>query len=502
MAHMDCCRPSRRQALLWGSLAAAAPVIVGGLSVEDAKASTTGASSSGLLAIDLEVATVTDTSAVITWFTGSATQTDEYGFPLPVATDTQLQIGQWDTTTLTLVPGTLQTVFSDSTATPYHYAEVTGLEPGTAYGYVALSNGQQAQQTSMQFPVGVGGSLDYPGTFTTLATPPGTYLFTLALSNDLHFGEGDSGIIENNWPPSFEQTSGLPPYPQVMLQAMLGDLRQPDRAADRLIVAGDLTSNGYLSQAQGVKQLLDGWGTLQQDYFVSRGNHDRSEAGTDWNTCTVVPGTNPVHYDCWGDVFPYPLQSLQHYEVGGLRIMGLDTTTLDDAGGTMDQAQLEELRDVLRKDKDQPTLLFGHHPITYESAATTEAGPSFDIDRPTAITLQDLYAKTPGVFFHHSGHTHRNKRTYLLDNQQNPIQSVEFLEVGATKEYPGGYSLIRLYTGGYMVSYYKNRTQLALAWAQRTRHEYYSLYPHYMLGTIADRNHTVTRDLSGLRPLA
>ena len=28
---------------------------------------------------------------------------------------------------------------------------------------------------------GVGGSLDYPGTFTTLTTPSGKYLFTLAL---------------------------------------------------------------------------------------------------------------------------------------------------------------------------------------------------------------------------------------------------------------------------------------------------------------------------------
>jgi len=496
MSHMDCCRPSRRQALLWGSLAAA-PALVAGIAAP-AKAST----SSDLLVVDLEVATVTDTSVIITWFTGSATQVDEYGFPLPVATDTELQLGQWDSTTMTLVPGTLQTVFQDSTPTPYHYAEVTGLEPGTNYGYVALSNGQQAQQTSMQFPVGVGGSLDYPGTFTTLTTPPGSYLFTLALSNDLHYGEGDSGIIEDNWPPSFEQTAGLPPYPQVMLQAMLGDLRQPDRNADRLIVAGDLTSDGYLSEAQGVRQLLDGWGTLQQNYFVSRGNHDRSRNGTDWDTCTVVPGTNPTHYDCWGDVFPYPLQSLQHYEVGGLRLIGLDTTTLDDAGGTMDAAQLGNLSDVLRQDRDRPTLLFGHHPITYESAATTEAGPSFDIDRPTSIALQRLYQRTPGVFFHHSGHTHRNKRTFLLDDQQNPVQSVEFLEVGATKEYPGGYSLLRLYTGGYMVSYYKNRTQLALAWAQRSRHEYYSLYPHYMLGTIADRNHTVIRDLSGLTPLS
>jgi hypothetical protein len=40
----------------------------------------------------------------------------------------------------------------------------------------------------------------------------------------------------------------------------------------------------------------------------------------------------------------------------------------------------------------------------------------------------------------------------------------------------------------------------ATAWSQRTRGEYYGLYPHYMLGTIADRNHTVVRDLSGLRP--
>jgi hypothetical protein len=147
-------------------------------------------------------------------------------------------------------------VFQDDTATPYHYAEVTGLEPRKLYVYVATSNGQQAQQSSMQYPVGVGGLLDFPGIFTTLTTPPGKYLFTLALSNDLHFGEGESGIIENNWPPAFQQDPGLPPYPQVMLQAMLGDLRQPDRKADRLLVAGDTTSDGLLSQATGVKQLL------------------------------------------------------------------------------------------------------------------------------------------------------------------------------------------------------------------------------------------------------
>ena len=344
---MDCCKPSRRQALMWGSLAAAAaatPLALTG-------AAPASASASDVLVIDLEVATVTDTSVVITWFTGSSTETAEYGFPAPVATDTVLQLGSADLTTLTLVPGTLKTVLDDPAPTAYHYAEVTGLQPDTPYYYAAMSNGQTAQQTSMQFPVGVGGSLDYPGIFSTLATPPGSYLFTLALSNDLHMGEGESGIIENNWPPYFEQDPGLPGYPVVMLEAMLGDLRKPDRRADRLIVAGDLTSSAELSQAQQVRQMLDGWGTIQQDYFVARGNHDRSMVGSTYAACTPVPNTSPQHYDCWGDVFPYPLQTLQTYDVGGLRLIGLDTTMLDLAGGTMSTAQLSALGNILASDR-------------------------------------------------------------------------------------------------------------------------------------------------------
>ncbi|HTX82874.1 MAG TPA: hypothetical protein VME44_11875 [Streptosporangiaceae bacterium] len=38
------------------------------------------------------MATVTDTSVVITWFTGSSTETDEYGFPAPVATDAACEV--------------------------------------------------------------------------------------------------------------------------------------------------------------------------------------------------------------------------------------------------------------------------------------------------------------------------------------------------------------------------------------------------------------------------
>ena len=138
-------------------------------------------------------------------------------------------------------PATLRTVLHDATPTPYHYAEVTGLEPGRTYAYVARSAGQAAAQTSLQFP-GRHGSLDVPGVVTTLATPPGRYLFTVALAGDTHIGETVSGVIAADWPQAFRQDPGLPPYPEVMLTGMLADLRAPAVAPAALIVAGDITA--------------------------------------------------------------------------------------------------------------------------------------------------------------------------------------------------------------------------------------------------------------------
>lgn len=482
---MDCCRVSRRRALAWGGLVAATPLAATAAGGQPAAAA---APAGTLLVQDVEVVTVTDTSVVITWFSGSAAEVDRYGRPAPMPADTELLLGDPAT------PASLRTVGHDSTPTAYHYAEVTGLEPGRTYAYQARSAGQTAVPTSLQF-AGTAGSLDPPGLFTTLAPPPGRYLFTLALANDLHLGETTSGIITGDFPPAFQQDPGLPPYPEVMLDAMLADLRRPDRRANTLLVAGDLTAEAAPVDVARVRELLDGWGRLGTDYLVARGNHDRPHVGEAYAACSPVPGAAD-HHDCWGDGFELPRQRLHVAEVAGLRVIGLDTTTLDQAGGTLDNDQLAELRRVLRRDRDRPTLVFGHHPVTFESAVTTAAGPAFDLDQAKARELEALYASAPGLFFHHAGHTHRNKRTFAQGSRQ-----VEFLEVAATKEYPGGYSLLRVHSGGYLVSFYKTRTDLARQWSQRTRGEYFGLYPAYTLGTIADRNHTVRRDLSGLRPL-
>lgn len=485
---VECCQISRRRAMARGGLVAATPLVAGAEPSEEAAAAVPVAVPAGALLVqDVEVVTVTDTSVVVTWFTGSAVELDRYGRPAPVPTNTQLLLG--DPTT----PTSPRTVLHDERPTAYHYAEVTGLEPGRTYRYQARSAGLPAVPTSLQFP-GSSGSLDAPGLFTTLATPPGRYLFTLALANDLHVGETTSGIIVGDFPPAFQQDPGLPPYPEVMLTAMLDDLRQPDRGVHALLVAGDLTAEAAPADLTRVRALLDGWGELGRSYFVTRGNHDRPHVGPAYAGCPPVPGAGD-HHDCFGDTFPAPRQRLRAAEIGGLRLVGLDTTTLDTAGGTLDDSQLDELRHLLQHDRDRPTLVFGHHPVTFEAAVTTAAGPTFDLDQGQARRLEALYDGTPGVFLHHSGHTHRNKRTFAQGSRQ-----VEFLEVAATKEYPGGYSLVRVHTGGYQVSFYKTRSDLARQWSQRTRAEYFGLYPAYTLGTIADRNHTVVRDLSGLHP--
>jgi hypothetical protein len=80
------------------------------------------------------------------------------------------------------------------------------------------------------------------------------------------------------------------------------------------------------------------------------------------------------------------------------------------------------------------------------------------------------------------------------------VPHVVHQEVSAVKEYPGGFALLRLHTGGYAINYYKARSEQARAWSERSRQELNG-WPQLSLGArVADRNSMVKRDLSGLKP--
>ncbi|MEV0712634.1 metallophosphoesterase family protein [Nocardia aurea] len=467
---MTCCGPSRRTAL--GILGLAALTSL-------ARTGSARAQSNPVIATDLEVVTVTGDSVIMTWTTVTP-GTD--GGSVPVAAGGEVRIGPADAARTPTVR------YAESESTPFHYAEIHGLEPGRRYRFEAWSDGNRATpalNTTTLAP----GSPEITGEFTTLVPPPGRLLRTLALANDVHYGETVSGLVVGDFPPGFRQAPGQPPYPEVMLSALLDDLRRPDRAAQRLLLAGDLTSEARPEESRTVRTRLDSWGALGQDYLVVRGNHDRPHLGDDYRDCRPAPAD---HRDCWGEIFT-ARQELVEHEIGGLRVLGLDTSDLDAAGGRIDPTQFDRLAQVLRADPDRPTLVFGHHPVTRESGLTNTAGPGFVLNAADSAELQALYTRAPGVFLHHAGHTHRNRRT-----RPDADCAVEFLEVAAVKEYPGGYSLLRVYEGGYMVNFYKTRTPAARAWSAVTRGEYFGLLPEYTLGVPSDRNHVVLRDFSGL----
>ena len=80
-----------------------------------------------------------------------------------------------------------------------------------------------------------------PYSFTTPLPPPGRFLFSIVLCNDLHMGETTAGpgrrapqII------GIQQEPGLPPYPEVMLESLVADATA--LGADYLLAAGDITA--------------------------------------------------------------------------------------------------------------------------------------------------------------------------------------------------------------------------------------------------------------------
>ncbi|MFF2549935.1 metallophosphoesterase [Nocardia sp. NPDC058058] len=412
---------------------------------------------------DLEVVTVTDTSVILTW---TSRNRNRAGRLQPAPADTEVRLGPADS--LRALPVRLR----ESRRTAFHYAEITGLEPGREYRFEAYSDSCRALP-ARTLTTRRSGAPESTGSFRTLTPPPGRLLRTIALANDLHHGEARSGLL----PGGLVEGFGDDRYPEFMLESVLEELRESDRGADHLIAAGDLTDHGTEEQSVAVRAQLDTWGELGRDYFVCRGNHD------------MPPKDEPDH---WGKVF-YPYQQLGEYALGGMRLVGLDTTRLRGGGGTLDFPQLAHLRDLLHAEPDRPTLIFGHHPVTTHAAVSNPGGPGFVLDRANAAALHALYHSAPGVFLHHSGHTHRNRVT-----RADSGIPVEFLEVAAVKEYPGGYMLLRIYEGGYMANFYKTRSEQARRWSTRTRKQYLGLHPDHALGSLAARNHVVLRDFSGL----
>ncbi|TDB90591.1 metallophosphoesterase family protein [Actinomadura sp. 7K534] len=476
---MICCRPSRRDLIRWSA-------VVAGASLVPALDGTAARAADDVRPVNLELVTVTETTAVLTWYTGVPGTDDGLGRMKPAASDAQVVYGTH--------PSRLTRSAHGPSGTPYHYVELTDLEPGQTYYYKALSRGRAATPTFLAFGQSAGTPQGDVFAFTTPQPPPGRHLFSIALCNDLHLGETVAGLVgQLPWIKGIEQVPGHPPYPELMARALVADAKA--RGARYLLAAGDITSEAAPVDLASAKSILDTFGTLGSDYLVARGNHDRAHSGERYASCT--PGEHQGN-DCYKDAFSSSGETYFAQTLNGLRVIGLDTYDKPgnggDAGG-LSPSQEAWLQAELKKDPDRPTIVFGHHPLFVENDPLAVTGTR-SMDASQSLRILTAYNRTPGVFLHHAGHTHRNQRS-VFPLAPRLVQQ----EVGAVKEYPGGFTLLRVHTGGYALNFYKTRSDEARAWSERSRQELAGQWPQLSLGNRpTDRNSTTPRDLTGLTP--
>jgi predicted phosphodiesterase len=400
------------------------------------------------LVCNAELATVSDDSAVVTWVTNKKAPS---------------KVECWT------LDGSDCSASADDGV--YHAVELTGLVPGTIHYYRIATDGLPALT-----------ALQSPGVFRTFDRP-GDYLFSFASLNDMHVGETVSGEITSldgtSIPPSFRQDD--PPYWKVMNEGSIAAIQS--RGVSFTIVKGDLTSNG--TQTAEAAALL----APLANVFPIRGNHDRSlgaflagifdprgrpsitavndhasdaDPHLDFSFAAPVDGSDLffVALDSWDNDMPVPPPiPLQPPKAAG--------------GGRMTADQLEWLDHELARGKQ--TFVYMHHPVSELAALTAIPPILFAVRQPDAALFLQKIAAHPNVVGVLSGHTHRN---WITPSVLAP--GVPFVETAASKEYPGGYTIYKVFTGGYIQSFQKCTTPECLAWSEETRGEYLNLYPFYV----------------------
>ena len=114
---------------------------------------------------------------------------------------------------------------------------------------------------------------------------------------------------------------------------------------DVVLATGDLVEDGKRKEYKRLRSIL---AELTIPLYVIPGNHDRREAFREaFADHVYLPPNGPLHYV----VDDYPV-----------RLIGLDTTVEDHAGGVMDAVRLNWLNEQLAPAPDTPTLIFMHHP--------------------------------------------------------------------------------------------------------------------------------------------
>ena len=284
--------------------------------------------------------------------------------------------------------------------------------------------------------------------FRTLPRPAGERLATVATVNDVHFGETVCGVMAGiDLGPPLEVGPDEPPYPETMNRAAAAEIAAA--GPDVVVAKGDLTSSGTAEQFAA---FFDCYGSALGDrlHWV-RGNHDVLLEGAPKGEAAV------------------------EVTLPGATLALLDTAVPGRAGGAVGGGQLEWL-DELGARADRPVLVFGHHP------PHDGGSDSFGITPDDTERLVAVVARRAAIVGYFAGHTHRNRVRRF-----EATGDVPWVEVSATKDFPGGWAEYRVFEGGVLQVFHRISSPEALDWSERTRAMFGGMYPAYSFGTIEDR---------------
>ncbi|MGH2685927.1 MAG: metallophosphoesterase [Actinomycetota bacterium] len=439
---------TRRQLLRQAALLAATAPVVASISpfrsLAEALELQRGAGTGAAVPMHVELVTVTDTQAIITWFTGDPTDLDEFGRPRPVSAPGRVLIG------VDPDPRTWREVGVHG-PTPFHYVVVDGLEPGTSYYWRAESAGLIAHPTVINRANPL--DLVAPSPFATLVPPPGRELGRVAWFNDLHFGEKVAGLAYSNdmlprggLPPGFPVDTA-DPYWRFMGRNAVVQAR--DLGCTLLLANGDLTSEAEPAELAECRDTLDAFGAIggrvdgqanpaspgrvdlgpgdEPAYFVTRGNHDRWHRGDVYADCTAGEGDLR---DCFSDAFtPSWEPGSTHFSVtigddrARFRFVGLDSNDGEDTGvlrpGELDYLEQELARGDL-------TIPLFHHPASDIAGLSDPIPGGSSLRQDHAQAFREVVARHQNVAGVYAGHTHRNNRSLATGTGDVP-----FFEGGA-----------------------------------------------------------------------
>lgn len=387
-------------------------------------------------AMNVELVTLTDEGAVITFDSEAPTEALLLYGPDPTALDSQ--------------------VADPGGRTRFHRLEIEGLRSGQPVYYRIEVDGVPVPEGAYS-----------PGVLTPLTPPEGPLLFTFATVTDMHCGLMSAGAVGGL--SSFEPVECPLSDPTCWQVANQGVIEAINQAAPAFTIAkGDLSHEYRAEEFEAAQAFLS---SLDAPFYPVRGNHDRQ-------------GENPQ------DLFPlvFGLEKTHYaFDHLGVRFIVLDSSNLETGFPEIGEGQFAWLEAELSSlESTQAFFLVLHH------ALTEEASPIFSLFGQDQMRLFELLRSKKGLAGVLSGHSHRNIVTHQAELGQTPC-----IETSSTVHYPGGFNLYRVHTGGYQQTYHVLNGPEWREWALAGRQMYKGDAQQILMGSLGDRcfSHPFARSL-------